>query len=371
MPSFIPGLELARAFYQQAVKPILSQHYPQLSYSAGLIGSGSEVLGYDDQMSTDHHWGPRLLLFLPPPVHQQLAAPISTTLSGQLPYDFLGYPTNFSAPKHEAGDNGTQLLQAISQGAINHRIEILTIDGFMRAHLGIGAEQQWAAADWLSIPQQKLLSFTGGDLFHDDLGLGAIRDRLHYYPQDIWLYLLACGWQRISQDEHLAPRAALVGDELGAALITSRLVRSIMQLAFLLERRYMPYPKWLGSAFAELACAGELAPLLRAIQQAGDFDGAEKQLCAAYTLLNDRYNKLKLTAPIQPAVEPFHGRGFMVSNGWRYAEALRAVIADPELEAIAAQSLIGSIDQFSDNSDLRSVPHLRRSIAKLYSIQEA
>jgi len=35
-----------------------------LSDAAGIIGSGSEVLGFDDEMSSDHHWGPRTMLFL-------------------------------------------------------------------------------------------------------------------------------------------------------------------------------------------------------------------------------------------------------------------------------------------------------------------
>src|SRR5882724_4174491 len=64
MPNFIPGLRLSEMFYEEAVKPILENEFPNLVYSAALIGSGSEVLGYDTSQSTDHHWGPRLMLFL-------------------------------------------------------------------------------------------------------------------------------------------------------------------------------------------------------------------------------------------------------------------------------------------------------------------
>jgi len=34
-----------------------------LRYAAGVIGYGSEVIGFNDEMSTDHMWGPRFLLF--------------------------------------------------------------------------------------------------------------------------------------------------------------------------------------------------------------------------------------------------------------------------------------------------------------------
>ncbi len=36
-----------------------------------------------------------------------------------------------------------------------------------------------------------------------------------------------------------------------------------MRLCLLLERRYAPYSKWLGSAFARLDVAEELTPSLR------------------------------------------------------------------------------------------------------------
>ena len=36
-----------------------------LPYAAALVGGGSQVLGYDTPMSTDHDWGPAVTLFLP------------------------------------------------------------------------------------------------------------------------------------------------------------------------------------------------------------------------------------------------------------------------------------------------------------------
>ena len=64
MPQFIPGLLLSRQFFERAVKPIIDAVIPDLKYAAGLIGSGSEVLGFDDEMSSGHHWGPRVMIFL-------------------------------------------------------------------------------------------------------------------------------------------------------------------------------------------------------------------------------------------------------------------------------------------------------------------
>ena len=64
MKDFIPGLELASKFYEEAVKPILESGFSALSYSVALIGSGSEVIGFDTEMLADHRWGLLVMLFL-------------------------------------------------------------------------------------------------------------------------------------------------------------------------------------------------------------------------------------------------------------------------------------------------------------------
>ena len=46
-PTFIPHLELARRFYWEAVRPALDAEFPGLKHSAALIGTDSEVLGFD------------------------------------------------------------------------------------------------------------------------------------------------------------------------------------------------------------------------------------------------------------------------------------------------------------------------------------
>lgn len=120
---------------------------------------------------------------------------------------------------------------------------------------------------------------TTGAVHFDGTGeLSAFRQRLAWYPHDVWLYLLAAGWQRLGQEEHLMPRAGFVGDELGAAIIGARLVRDVMGLCFLMERRYAPYAKWFGSAFGQLPCAAHLTPILWRAQQAPTWQAREEAL---------------------------------------------------------------------------------------------
>ncbi len=202
---FIPGLTLCGEFYREAVRPILDNVFPALAYSAALIGSGSEVLGFDDAMSTDHHWGPRVQLFVGEDDYQRVADPIHTALANHLPYTFRGYSTNFSEPDPE--DNGTQLPVLVESGPINHRVSVSTVRGFVQNYLGFDSSTPLQAADWLTFPQQKLRTLTGGAVYHDAVGLEDARARFAWYPRDVWLYLLAAGWARIGQEEHLMGRA--------------------------------------------------------------------------------------------------------------------------------------------------------------------
>lgn len=124
-PEFVRGLTLVEGFFNEAVEPILKSHYPDLSYSAVLIGSGSEVLGLDDEMSTDHHWGPRAMLFLSPDDFKSNRDAIRTVLTNELPAIYKGYSTNFSEPNPE--DNNVQLMQPADSDQVNHRVETYTI----------------------------------------------------------------------------------------------------------------------------------------------------------------------------------------------------------------------------------------------------
>ena len=231
MPEFVPGLLLAERFYHEAVRPILDASFPGLAHGAGLIGGGSEVLGFDTPVSSDHHWGPRALLFLGEDDHRRYADAVRDQLRRRLPHSFLGWPTSFAPPRPE--DHGTQLLQATTSGPVNHRVDVLTVRGFFSSYLGFDLHDPLDAGDWLTFPSQKLRTIAVGAIFHDAIGLAEVRARFAWYPRDVWLHLLAAGWQRIGQEEHLMGRAGQVGDEIGSALIAARLVRDVMRLCFL------------------------------------------------------------------------------------------------------------------------------------------
>jgi hypothetical protein len=361
---FISGLILSEAFYWEIVRPILDSSFPGLAHAAGRIDGGSDVLGFDDETSMDHDWGPRLMLFLSQEDHPRYSEQIKLVLANQLPGEFRGFPTNFSEP--DPDDGGTQVLKPITGGPVNHRVSIQTVRGFFNEYLGFDIGQTLEPVDWLTFPEQRLRTITTGPVFHDEVGLNAARSRFSYYPQDIWLYQLAAVWTRIGQEEHLMGRAGVVYDEIGSALIGARLVRDIMRLCFLMEKTYAPYPKWFGAAFKQLICAGTLLPVLQGVLHSETWQEREKQLVLAYEYIAARHNALQLTEPLPGKVKSFFGRPFKVIAQHGFAPALLKEIQDPSIKRIAQRPVIGSIDLFSDNVDLVSDPSWRSKLRQLF-----
>ena len=351
------GLELSRGLYVEAVRPILERRFPGLEHAAALLGSGSEVLGFDDETSTDHHWGPRLQLFVRDlaPANQ-----IYDALANELPVEFAGYPTNFGPPQ----EDGSRHLVRVEGGPVAHRVDVETVGGFMLEQLGFDPLARLETADWLVTPSQRLLSVTAGGVFSDSVGeLTAAREALAWYPHDVWLLAMAGQWRRISQLEHLMGRTGARGDELGSRVISSRLIEDVMRLGFLQERRYAPYPKWFGIAYAQLGRPEQ--PALEAAVAAPSWEEREAALSEAYRLAAQAHNELGVTAELDPEVRQFHGRPFVVPDSNRFVDALRAAVTNPEVRAIEHEA--GAINAVSDNTDVLTRPPLWRSLRVLYT----
>ncbi|MBI3913706.1 MAG: DUF4037 domain-containing protein [Chloroflexi bacterium] len=351
-------------FFSEIVQPILEQNFPDLSYSAALIGYGSEVLGYDNSTSTDHNWGPRLQLFVSPRDFEMRKNAILECLRQKLPRTFRDFPVNFSEP--DWSDGGTQRMQFNEQGPVNHLVKILTMRAFFESTLGVNPETEIQPIDWLTFPEQALLEVTRGKVFHDGLHeLEPTRAKFAYYPRDVWLYRLAAQWKRISQEEPFVGRCGDVGDDLGSRIVAARLVRDVMRLAFLMERQYAPYSKWLGTAFARLGCAEQLAPIFERVLDARMWKERETHLCDAYVILAEMHNALGITERLEPMIASFFGRPYHVIFAERFAKAIRNEIRDDAIKSIRAT--IGGVDQFSDSTDLTDNVQLSRKLRVLYT----
>ncbi|MEP6851445.1 MAG: DUF4037 domain-containing protein [bacterium] len=343
-PAFVPGAELSGAFYREAVRPLLDGR----SHAAALLGWGSDVLGYDTARSTDHGWGPRLLILLGQGTDPAQAAALSAELDERLPESFHGWPVRF-------GWDNTP---------VRHHVAVDTAAGWSLAHLGVDATAGMSTTDWLLTPQQRLLGVVAGVVYADDRGeLERLRQVLDWYPDAVWRWLVACQWERLAQEEAFVARTAEVGDEIGSATTAARLVRDAMRLALLLERRYAPYQKWLGTAFARLPHSDGLPACIEAAVHAGDAAAREAALAAAYQRLGERHNRTGLTAPLDPMPRTYYDRPARVLRADRFAAACFDTVNDDALRRLPP---IGSVDQVVDSVDVLSSPGRYRRLIALY-----
>jgi len=348
---FIPGLRLGRMLYEEAGRAIVESVVARGSYAAAFIGKGSDVLGFDTERSTDHDWGPRFQVFLPDDRFDRQSRLLDEELKKRLPAEFMGFATG--------------VPESAESARRPHLVEIVTVNGFLQRYIAVSGVADLTILDWLTFPEQRLLELTSGEIFHDPQGdLVRFRETLGAYPRDVWLYRMACQWQRLSQEEAFAGRCAEAGDMVGMKVVAARIVRDVMKLCFLMERKYAPYDKWLGTAFGKLACASRVKPLLSAALDAVDYTALEPNLVGLYRTLGDMHNVLDATGHMDPSPREFYSRPYVVMRAERFANALLRAVQSEELQRIPVR--MGAIDQFIDNTDFIEHSETYRKVLALY-----
>ncbi|QDP95894.1 DUF4037 domain-containing protein [Microlunatus elymi] len=310
------GIELCRRFYQQQVRPSIAALFPGLPHAAALLGRGSEVLGFDDKMSSDHDWQPRTLIFVDDR-DESTTDVVEAALRGVIPERFEGYPTGLT---------------------------VTTTRSYLQEQLAIDIKCVITPTDWLTLPEQRLRMMAGGTVYHDEVGLRESLDRISYYPDDVWRYLMLAAWWRIHPEMNLVGRIGYVGDDLGSRLITADMVDGIMRLCFLLEREYAPYRKWFGTAFSRLKCGAVMVPILQRALSGVSWPDREAALIDAYRELAAMHNAARVTDFVPTELVRMCGRPFGVHWG-DFPGALRQAITDPEVLRIAELWPTGDADR--------------------------
>ncbi len=343
----LDGRGLARAYWTDAVAPVVAARWPGLPLAAARLGSGSDVLGLDDATSRDHDWGLRLTLLLDDDgaSTDELVREVDAHLERELPQTWAGLPVRFPV----TWDPRT-----------HHRVEVATVGGFTASRTGLDPAREWDGLDWLSLTGQSVLEVAAGPVFADTSGaLTAVRERLAHYPADVELTVLAAAWHRLSQELPFVGRTGELGDDAGSRVITARLVRVTTHLAFVLEQRWSPYAKWAGALFARLPVAGTAAgPALAAALAADGWRERQDALAQALVVLHRLQADRGLPVP-RAAVEPFWDRPFLTVPEDASA-TVRAGVTDPLLRALPDG--VGAVEQWVDAVDVLIDPRRRRAV---------
>ncbi|MGI5976813.1 MAG: DUF4037 domain-containing protein [Candidatus Limivicinus sp.] len=299
-------LDESRALYEKYGRELIHGSFPRYEgrIAAGLAGHGSQCFGYDDEISRDHDFEPGFCLWLTDEDDAAIGDELRRAY-GQLPFEKAG--------KHSALGDGSVGVQRISD--------------FYRRYTGSsGAPEE--LMQWLYLPSHALAEAANGEVWRDDLGaFTKIRDEIkNGMPEDVRLKkLAACAAAMAQSGQYNYSRCLKRGEQGAAMLAADEFVRAAAQMIFLLNRRHMPYYKWLFRALGELEILGDMREALEFLLT-GDNDSAGQE------------TKAGVIEDISAAVIRELRAQKLSRGSWDYLEPhafeITALIKNPELRSL-------------------------------------
>lgn len=230
-------LEICEKYYNEYGKDMLNSFPDLLPYiCVGVCGSGSENFGYDDDFSLDHDVQPGFTIFIPDEsiVSSRQAFSLERAYA-KLPKEFMGLKRQLLSP---AGGS---------------RLGVIRLEDFMFSKTGT-KNGNLSEADFLRIPEFYLAEVTNGKIFYDGYGeFTKIRQKLAYMPENARLKkiagnLILCCQAGVYNFERILKRK----DYAGAQLALFEYCKSVINLIFLLNKKYLPFYKWQFKALRNL-----------------------------------------------------------------------------------------------------------------------
>lgn len=239
----ISGLELSKCYYETYGKAMLKEQFPEYAdrVAAGLVGHGSECLGFDDMWSKDHDFGPGFCLWLTEEDYQKIGDKMQKAYE-ELPAQFMGYSAR-NVSKRGGG-----------------RVGVFSIPRFYREFIESGV--------WSEMQDEKLAMAVNGEVFADPLGeFSSIRKKLQTgMPFEIWKRKVANAVALTAQaGQYNYARCRKRNDAVAASFALQEFVREGIRLVYLLNRAYMPYYKWAWRGLEKLERLSELKPLFEQV----------------------------------------------------------------------------------------------------------
>lgn len=256
------GLELSKRYYQTYGEPMLKKHFSHLLpyLAVGLAGSGSECLGYDDEISQDHDFEPGFCIFLPDEdVVSSRDAFQLERMYAKLPREFEGHMKRVYNPLEQRND-GVMRIADFMQRRVGHP------DGALYTH------------EWFATEEQFFLEAINGEIFFDNYGLlTKMRNGLMYLPEDVRRKKLVGNLLVMAQAGQYNYQRCISRQDFGAAqLAMFRFVQATLNVIFLLNKQYIPYYKWQFRALRELPRLSELHDTLVQLISTDNYDALRK-----------------------------------------------------------------------------------------------
>ena len=109
-----------------------------------------------------------------------------------------------------------------------------------------------------------------------------------------------------------------------------------------------------------------MLPILTAVLESSTWRDRERYLNRAYVRVAETHNNLGITGPVDPSVSHFHNRPYLVIHADRFVAALWGKLDSTFLKSIKRKA--GSVDQFSDSTDIFSWNDALQYIGGVYDL---
>lgn len=252
------GLELSEAYYNEYGKKMIEEEFPELSdrIAAGLVGEGSECLGFDDEFSVDHDFEPGFCLWITAEDEKSFGFKLEKAYA-RLPKEFCGYSRQKPAPV----------------GGARHGVMI--IDEFYQRLIGSSGAPQ-SEEEWLAIPSHRLCAASNGKVFCDRLGVfSKTREILkNGYPEAVRRKKLSdMLWNMAQSGQYNYGRCVKRGEIGAAGLALFEFIKSSISVIYLLNNSFEPFYKWAYRGMRELPLLSELEQKLVILSEMRNGDG--------------------------------------------------------------------------------------------------
>lgn len=221
------GMQLSKLYYETFGKQMIQEKFALYKdeIAVGLVGEGSQCLGFDDEYSLDHDFGPDFCLWISKDLYDKIGLELKNEYE-RLPQSFMGY------------DNKNKIA--------TDRTGVFEIDSFYNKYTNCGSRPK-DNVDWMKIPERFLSMATNGEVFTDIKGdfTSARENLLNFYPLDVLKKKLSARLAIMAQSgQYNYYRCMRRQDSYAAYLSCNEFVKNTLSAIFLLNRKYMPFYKW-------------------------------------------------------------------------------------------------------------------------------
>lgn len=295
----IKGLALSKMYYETYGKPLLEEKYAKYKsrIAAGLIGQGSECMGFDDLQSVDHDYGAGFCLWLSKEDFEEIGKQLQKDYDS-LPKECLGFPAR-----------NTQKTGERRIGVFQREDFFKQLTGFSSApKLGKNGDKlcQKDKEAWRWMQPEVLSCVMSGEIFDDPSGtFSKEREAFSFYPEEIFLEKLSVSLGRMAQaGQYNYERMRRRKDIGGMYFCLAQFLDAAVDTAYLLNRMYTPIYKWKMKGMKNFHTLKEIKEKLERIQSLPcDMEGMETRIEEICGMISGEMRRQKLSTSFDNFLE--------------------------------------------------------------------